>query len=271
MSAPRPCITLTTDFGTRDGYVAALKGSLLRRAPEALLIDVSHEIEPGAIASGAFVLSQAAPYFPADTVHLIVVDPEVGSARRGLAAQIGAQRFVAPDNGLLTPFLDQPALATRVHELTRAELWNPVVSPVFHGRDVFGPVAGHLAAGGALEDVGPPLDVGSLVRLPEPPIHSEDGARVGVVVHVDRFGNLVTNLRPDPGEQGGARVEAAGRTLALVRIYADVAQGELTALVGSSGRIEVACRGGSAAELLGIGRGSVVTLRASSAGTQRTT
>ena len=271
MSGTRTCITLTTDFGTRDGYVAALKGSVLRRAPDALLIDVSHEIEPGAIASGAFVLSQAAPHFPPGSVHLAVVDPGVGTARRGLAAEIGPQRFVAPDNGLLTPFLDEPGVALRVHELTRPELWNDVVSPVFHARDVFGPVAGHLATGAPLADVGPALDPASLVRLPEAQVQSEDGARVGAVVHVDRFGNLVTNLRLDPGDVRGARVEAAGRTFTLVRVYADVSEGELTALVGSSGRVEVACRGGSAADLLGIGRGSVVVLRALSSGTRTTT
>ena len=138
-------VTLLSDFGTRDGYVGALKGSLLRRAPGARLIDVSHDIAPGAIASGAFVLAQAAPHFPSGTVHLAVVDPGVGSERRAIACEIGGHHYVAPDNGLLTLVLDLGG-TVRAHLISRSELWNSEVSPVFHGRDIFAPVAAHLAA-----------------------------------------------------------------------------------------------------------------------------
>ncbi len=258
-AAEHGLLTLTTDFGVRDGYVAALKGSILARAPALRLVDVTHEIEPGAIASAAFVLGQAAPHFPEGTVHLAVVDPGVGSGRRALACEIGPHRYVAPDNGLLTPFLDG---AFRVHELTRPQLWNPRVSPVFHGRDVFGPVAAHLAAGGALDDVGPRVDPASLVRLPEPRARREASEWTGEVVHVDRFGNLITNLVPEAAPGSEARVEIGGRSLPVHRIYADVGEGELVALIGSSGRLEIACRAGSAARVLGVSVGSVVAFRA---------
>ncbi|MEE9282436.1 MAG: SAM-dependent chlorinase/fluorinase [Myxococcota bacterium] len=253
-------VTLLSDFGTRDGYVAALKGSLLRRAPDARLIDVTHEIAPGEIASGAFVLAQAAPHFPPGTVHLAVVDPGVGSDRRAIACEIDGQRFVAPDNGLLSRVLDG-AQAIRAHEITKSELWNEPVSPVFHGRDIFAPVAGHLAAGGELEDVGGTIEPSSLVRLPESEVRREDGAAVGQVVHVDRFGNLITNLKVDADGVEGVRVETAGRTVALRHTYADVPEGEIVALVGSSGRLEIACNGDSAARVLGASSGSVVVLR----------
>ncbi len=253
-------VTLLSDFGTRDGYVGALKGSLLRRAPGARLIDVSHDIAPGAIASGAFVLAQAAPHFPSGTVHLAVVDPGVGSERRAIACEIGGHHYVAPDNGLLTLVLDLGG-TVRAHLISRSELWNSEVSPVFHGRDIFAPVAGHLAGGGRLEEVGPSIDPSTLVRLPEPAVRSLDAALVGEVVHVDRFGNLITNLRRQADERADMLVEAAGSTLQLRRAYADVPQGELLALVGSSGRVEIACNGASAAKVLGADVGSVVVLR----------
>jgi S-adenosylmethionine hydrolase len=255
----RPTITLLTDFGLRDGYVAAVKGVLLSRCPEARLVDVSHEIRPGAIATAAFVLGQAAPYFPAGTVHLAVVDPGVGSARRAIACEVGDQRFVAPDNGLLSRVLDAGPL--RVHELREPELWRDEVSAVFHGRDLFGPVAAHLAAGGALERVGPPVDAATLVRLAWPEPTARDRELVARIVHVDRFGNLVTSLRLEGEASPACVVELAGRTIPVRRTYADVASGELLALRGSSGLLEVAANCASAAELLGVGPGDVVTWR----------
>lgn len=253
-------VTLLTDFGSSDGYVAALKGSLLRRAPEVRLIDITHEIAPGAISAAAFVLAQVAPYFSAGTVHLAVVDPGVGSERRAIACEIGEQRYVAPDNGLLSGVLRR-AEGARFHEISRPELWNATVSPVFHGRDIFAPVAGYLAAGGRLEDVGESIDVSILVRLPEPEMRREDGTAVGEVVYVDRFGNLITSIRVSSGEADGAVVDAVGHTLPLRRTYADVPMGELVALIGSSGRVEIACNGGSAARSLRASLGSVVVLR----------
>lgn len=255
----RPTVTLLTDFGLRDGYVAAVKGVLLSRCPEVRLVDVSHEIPPGAIATAAFVLGQAVPYFPAGTVHLAVVDPGVGSVRRAVACEVGTQRFVAPDNGLLSRVLDGGPL--RAFELREPQLWRDEVSAVFHGRDVFGPVAAHLAAGGALERVGPPLDPATLVRLEWPEPTPRDREFVARIVHVDRFGNLVTSLRIAGEPARTCVVEVAGRTIPVRRTYSDVESGELLALRGSSGLLEIAANGASAAELLGVGPGDVVTWR----------
>ena len=255
-------ITLLTDFGTRDGYAGALKGVILSRFPAARLVDLAHELPPGDIAAASAALGQSAPFFPAGTVHVAVVDPGVGTARRGLAVSAGGQLYVGPDNGIFTAVLHSTG-PVAAHALERRRLWREPVSPVFHGRDVFGPVAAHLAAGGALADVGPLVATESLVRLPaRDPSDGLDGVR-GEVVHVDRFGNLVTNLRPPGAEEvSAATVEIADRSLALSRTYGDVAPGELLALVGSSGRIEVAVSGGSAAALLSSGVGCVVILRA---------
>jgi S-adenosylmethionine hydrolase len=257
-------VTLTSDFGTRDGYVGAMKGAILRRAPDARLVDVAHDIEPGAIAQAAYAWSQAAPWFPPDTVHLAVVDPGVGTARRGIAARAGEHWLVAPDNGVLTPLLDAAGLETmEVRSLENAALWNDDPSPVFHGRDVFGPVAGHLAAGGTLADVGGLVDPATLVRLPTPvPEHAGDRVR-GEVVHVDRFGNLITNLgREHLGDAGSGAVDVqvGEHRVPLVRTYADVPEGALLALVGSAGRLEIARHRGSAARELG-GIGLVVSVR----------
>ena len=258
MSAP--LITLLSDFGSRDGYVGAMKGVLLSRCPQAQLVDLSHEIEPGGIAAGSWALAQAAPRFPAGSVHLAVIDPGVGSKRRAIACEIDARLYVAPDNGLLSGVLRKGA---RLHAcaLTRAELWNESVSPVFHGRDVFAPIAAYLAAGGALGSVGEAIDSQTLVRLPEASPRREDGALVGRVVHVDRFGNLITDLSIDAAQQGEGVVEVAGSSVPILRTYSDVRWGALLALTGSEGYLEVSCNGGSAASRLGAGAGHVVVFR----------
>ncbi len=256
-----PVITLLSDFGTRDGYVGAMKGVLLSRCPAARLIDLSHEIEPGEIASGAWVLAQAAPHFPEGSVHLAVVDPGVGSERRALACEIDGRLYVAPDNGLLSGVLGK-GRALRAHALTRSGTWSEPVSAVFHGRDVFAPVAAHLAGGGVLEDVGEPLDPDSLVRSASPGPRREHGALVGRVIHVDRFGNLITDLCLPEEDAGGFCVEIAGEAdLPVARCYSDVAEGELLALVGSEGYLEVACNRDSAARRMRARVGHVVVLR----------
>jgi len=255
-------VTLLTDFGTRDGYVGALKGVILSRFPAARVVDLAHELAPGDVAAASAVLGQAAPFFPDGTVHVAIVDPGVGTDRRGLAVSAGGQLYVGPDNGIFSAVLHSTG-PVAAHALERRRLWREPVSPVFHGRDVFGPVAAHLAAGGALGDVGPAVPTESLVRLPaREPTDGPDGVR-GEVVHVDRFGNLVTNLRPPAAELfAEATLEIADRSVALARTYGDVPAGELLAVVGSSGRIEVAVNGGSAAALLSSGVGRVVILRA---------
>ncbi len=254
-------ITLTTDFGLRDGYVAAMKGAILSCSPGLVLIDVTHEIPPGEIAAAACVLRQATSFFPAGTVHLVVVDPGVGSERRGVACECGSQLYVAPDNGVLSAVLE-PEASLHAHVISRPALWRKDPSPVFHGRDIFGPVAAYLAGGGALDDVGEAIDPATLVRTPWPEPRAQGETWTGAVIYVDHFGNLVTNLGLEPGSVPRGSVEIAGRAIALARTYSDVADGELVALRGSSGLLEIACNGGDAAGILGAVPGHVVTFRA---------
>ena len=256
-------VALLTDFGTRDGYVGAMKGVLLSRAPAVALIDVSHEIPAGDVSAAAYVLSQAAPHFPAGTVHLVVVDPGVGSERRALALGSQGQFYVGPDNGVFSWVLAADP-ECRAHQISDPRFAPAAASPVFHGRDVFAPAAAHLARGGGLHELGAALDPRELVRCdgPAPQRHGERWS--GAVIHVDRFGNLVTSLALAaelglPGEKPcAARAWVGEREVRFARTYSDVAPGELVALRGSSGLLEIACNGGSAAAVLGIGRGAVV-------------
>jgi S-adenosylmethionine hydrolase len=249
-------ITLTTDFGLRDGYVGAVKGVILRLAPGATIVDISHEAAPFDAADGAFILWQAAPYFPPGTIHVGVVDPGVGSERRGLAVRSGGQVFVGPDNGLFTPFLTAEAI---VRELTNPQLRLPNAAATFHGRDLFAPTAARLATDMEFDECGP--RVRDPLRLAgwEPTF---DGHWHGVVVHVDRFGNCVTSLPADllaPGVQEA--IVAEFPPIPAGRIYADVARGQPICLAGSSGRLEIAIREGDAAAALKLKRGATVTIR----------
>jgi S-adenosylmethionine hydrolase len=262
-------IALLTDFGLQDHYVGAMKGAILGACPSATLVDVSHDIPAHDVAAGALALAAAVPAFPAATVFVAVVDPGVGSRRRALAAAVGPWVFVAPDNGLLTAVWDEHGDGA-LHEITNASLFRARVSPTFHGRDVFGPVAGALARGLPLGDVGPAAH--APVRLPFPAVTALPPREwVGAVLQVDRFGNLTTNVGPDTltavldavdGDPTEVVVEVEGMVLPLVRTYADVAPGEPCALVGSSGRLEIAAHGTSAARLLGAARDAPVRLRA---------
>nr|PZN90793.1 MAG: hypothetical protein DIU52_06120 [bacterium] len=257
-------ITLLTDFGTADGYVAAMKGVIAARAPGVVVDDASHDVPPGDVAAAAWTLSRYWNLYPPGTVHVVVVDPGVGSERRALAAEVDGRLFVAPDNGVLTWVLAEAGDAAVV-AIEAARLFRTPVSATFHGRDVFAPVAAELArrAGAGpsrfrevLADLGP--EVADPVRLPLPRPHRGPDHIAGEVIHVDRFGNLITNV---PGEwlAPGARIRVAGGSAApLVRTYADVAPGALAALVGSAGMLEVSVRDGSAAERLGVGRGASV-------------
>lgn len=257
-----PVIALLTDFGTSDPYVGAMKGAILSACPEATLVDVLHEVPSHDVLRGALALESAYAYFPPDTVFVAVVDPGVGTRRRAVAAAAGQWLFVAPDNGVLSLVLEAHP-GSRVHLLANPRLFRQPVSPVFHGRDVFGPAAGHLARGLALADVGPPLP--DAVRLP-PPLRVRRGDRwEGVVLSVDRFGNMITSLTAaDVDSLGagdrGAEVALGAARLPLVRTYGDVAEGAVCALVGSSGRIEIAANRRRAADQLGAGVGSILHL-----------
>lgn len=248
-----PVITLTTDFGGRDPWVGTMKGVMIGIVPGAQLIDLAHEIARHDVWEAALALEAAAPYFPAGTVHLAVVDPEVGSARRGLVVVLPNQRFVGPDNGVFTPFLTGDRW--RAFQLSAVEFHLTDVSATFHGRDVFAPAAAHLAAGVQPDRFGPP--VSDPVRLRWPVATRVGDGVVGEVIHVDRFGNLATSIMAEemPSEPV---VGIGGRSVSLARTYADVGTGGLVAMVGSGKRLEVAVREGSAAETLGLGRGARV-------------
>ena len=259
-----PVLALLTDFGTRDHYVGAMKGAILGVAPTAQIVDITHEVPPGDAFEAAFTLAAAQGAFPPGSVFVVVVDPGVGSERRGLAVAAGPHLFVGPDNGVFSLVLDRRPDA-RVHALDNAALWRPQVAPTFHGRDVFGPVAAHLGGGVPLETCG--RAVADPVRLRFPPVRPA-GSRQweGTIVHVDRFGNLISCITAEAldgmaGADGDVVVVAGGAVAPLVRTYADVAPGEPCALVGSSGHLEFALRDGSAAEALGAARGDVLRVR----------
>jgi S-adenosylmethionine hydrolase len=258
----RPVIALLTDFGLADHYVGAMKGAILEICPEATLVDITHGVEAHDVAGGALALDACYRYFPFGTVFVAVVDPGVGSDRRPLALAAGGWLFVGPDNGLFTFVLEQHAEA-RVHVLTLPSLRREPVSAVFHGRDLFGPAAARLALGLPIEQAGPRLP--DPVRLALPRKTQRPDGLEGAVLHVDRFGSLVTNLvLSDLVALGGPeRIEvvAASRVLRLVRAYSEVPAGEPCALFGSAGRLEIAVNRGRADTLLAAGRGAPVLVR----------
>ena len=260
-----PLITLTTDFGLVDSYVGVMKGVMAAIAVEygygrPQFIDVTHGIAPQDVAAGRFHLGQAVPYFPQGTVHLGVVDPGVGGERRAIAVEFEGGFCVGPDNGLFSAVLERfPAQAAV--ELNRPKFWR-VAEPsrTFHGRDIFAPVAAHLAGGVPLAMLGDGIDAADLVRLPIPVAVAEaDGWRAGVQ-HVDHFGNVITTLGGDAVEGVGWWVEVRGGRIAAVDAYGDREVGELVALVGSHGWVELAVNGGSAAERLGLSVGDEVVV-----------
>jgi S-adenosylmethionine hydrolase len=262
-------VTLLTDFGTADGYVGAMKGVIASLAPSAQVVDLTHDIRAGDVRGGALALETAAPYFPPGTIHVAVVDPGVGTARRGIAVEAGGQVFVGPDNGLL-------ALAARsnrcVFVLDRARYHLDAVSPTFHGRDVFAPIAARLAAGVRASKLGTKTAQICELALPRP--LATRGGLVGEVIHADRFGNLITNVVAADlahlggrARQAGLRIHVGRRRLSggLARTYGDASRHALLALVGSSGRLEIARRDGSAALLLGYRPGRKLAVRCVSA------
>jgi S-adenosylmethionine hydrolase len=245
-----PLLTLLTDFGTADGYVAELKGVLLTALPRATLVDASHDVPPQDVEYARLALARYWRRYPEGTVHLVVVDPGVGSERRALAVASHGRLLVGPDNGVLSPALLLPGARAVVLPVPAT------AAPTFHGRDVFAPAAARLAAVEPLEGLGAPCDDPLVRRTPEAR-RLDDATVQGEVIAVDRFGNLITNLVT---ARGGV-VEVGGARLVLQRTYADTPAGGLVALTGSSGLVEVAVRDGSAAATLGLGRGALVTLR----------
>jgi S-adenosylmethionine hydrolase len=247
-------ITLLTDFGTSDSYVAEMKGVILSSTPAAVLTDITHSVNPGDVRSAAYLLGRTWHRFRVGTVHLVVVDPGVGTARAALAFSAHGHLFVGPDNGVFTPVFHDA-------EVEAVVLPTPVgASPTFHGRDVFAPAAAALAGGAKLEKLGEPFS-GIPERLAYTEPHHEGKSIIGEIVYIDRFGSLITNLTTDV-VPAYARLEVEDLDIGPVRrTYNDVTTGGLLAYVGSGGALEIAVRNGSAARRLGVGVGGRVRAR----------
>jgi S-adenosylmethionine hydrolase len=263
----RPLVALLSDFGTRDHYAGTMKAVVLGICPDATLVDISHEIPPHDVLGAALELAACYRYFRSGTVFLVVVDPGVGSSRRGIAAETGEHRFVAPDNGVLSVvFRETPP--KRVVELTERKYALPTVSRTFEGRDRFAPAAGWLAKGVSVTSLGRSItDYDQVLDVPGPVI--DEAGVTGEVLWVDRFGNLITNIERKIFERlaaGGPVVVrvALHEVSRLVNTYAEVAPGVVCALFGSTNHLEIAVNGGSAAETLGLSRGAKVTVSRSS-------
>ncbi|HKU61248.1 MAG TPA: SAM-dependent chlorinase/fluorinase [Gemmatimonadales bacterium] len=250
----RPLITLLTDFGTADSYVAEMKAVLLGAVPQATLVDLTHAVPPGDLRAAAYLLGRTWHRFPAGTVHLAVVDPGVGTARAALAFATGGHWFVGPDNGLFTPVLRDAAVEIVTLPIPTA------AAPTFHGRDLFAPAAAALAGGTPLEILGEPFR-GIPHRLSYREPHYEGKSVVGEVVYVDRFGTLVTSLTIETVPEY-AVIEVEGLEIGpLRRTFGDVPTGGLLAYLGSGGQVEIAVRDGSAARRLGLGVGGRIRAR----------
>jgi S-adenosylmethionine hydrolase len=262
MPTSNPVITLMTDFGLRDHYVAAMKGVILGICPHATIVDVTHEVSSYEVAEAAFLLSQTWGCFPKKTVHVVVVDPGVGSMRRPILAETAGQRFIAPDNGVLTPVLTREG--TKVRHITAEKFFRQPVSHTFHGRDIFAPVAARLASGTLASKLGPLIE--NHLRLTfERPVRSARRGWTGAILHVDHFGNIVTNIPVaefSHVEQHAFEVSIGYRTVEkLARSYAEMPPGELFAIVGSSGYLEISANQDSAAKILGCEAGAPVEIR----------
>lgn len=257
----RPVIALLTDFGTHDHYAGTIKGVILTLCPDVTLVDVTHDIAAHDVLGGALELAASYKYFPAGTIFLVVVDPGVGSKRRGIAAEAGDYRFVAPDNGVLTTVFDEHA-PRKIVELSERKYARPTVSRTFEGRDRFAPAAAWLAKGIDLAALGRPAGGVQRLEVPRPAV--DDDRITGEVLRVDRFGNLITNIDRKTFDRlagGAVEVRIEGHAVPkVVSTYADASNGELCALFGSTDHLEVASNGGSAASALALTRGARVTV-----------
>jgi S-adenosylmethionine hydrolase len=251
-------LTLTTDFGLADGYVGIMKGVILGIARDVVLVDLSHDVPPQDVREAIYLLDSAASYFPEGTIHLAVVDPGVGSTRRALVVCTDRSVYVGPDNGLFTRPLAEPG--AQAWELNRPEFWLPHVSRTFHGRDLFAPAAAHLANG------VPPREMGRLITDPvrltiAGPDRTQDAVLRGHVVHVDRFGNLITDVPALWLTGEGWQCRIAGETITgISAAYVAAHPGGLLMLIGSAGTLEIAERNGNAARRLGVKAGEGVCL-----------
>ena len=272
-------VTLTTDFGLSDAYVASMKGVLLGINPEAKLVDICHSIKPQNIPQAAFVLGTAYPYFPAKTIHLVVVDPGVGTERRAIILRVPQACFVAPDNGVLSyvfqqflaePVLDRgkvsikerakPSADIEVVQITNPRFWRAPVSPTFHGRDIFAPVAAALSLGFPPIEFGEPITSVEMLPMPRP-YKRPGGSLLGHVLHIDSFGNLISDIRSEDLPHNGQPFTVEVKNERIYGLSYTYAQGSgLLALIGSSGYLEISLKGGSASSLLDAQIGDEVRL-----------
>ncbi len=263
-----PILTLTTDFGLKDGNVGVMKGVIWGICPAAVIADISHLIAPQNVPEAALILARSAPYYPAGTVHVVVVDPGVGTARRPMAARIGDWFYVGPDNGTITLLYQRARAegwACEFVELNNPKYWLPKVSHVFHGRDIFAPSAAHLANKVALSSLGARIDDPVILDLPQP--QREASGWKGQIIHVDHFGNLASNIRV---EHLGTALDHKDRIVVrlgntqingMVDTFGERAVGEVVALLGSTGNLIVSVVNGSAASRLGAGVGDRLTVK----------
>jgi len=256
-----PFLTLTTDFGTGDYYVGAMKGVILSICPAARIVDITHEIAAYEIAEAAFVVSQAYRTFPRRTVHVVVIDPGVGTSRRPILAQAAGQYFVAPDNGVLSMIYTREK--HKVRHITADRYFRKPLSNTFHGRDIFSPVGAHLAAGVAPARFGKLID--DYLRLEfAQPVRTGRRAWTGAILKIDRFGNIVTNFAaadfPDLERRAFEMAAGPQRVSVLARNYAECGPGELFLIVGSSGFYEISASQGAAAKMLGCAAGAPLEL-----------
>jgi S-adenosylmethionine hydrolase len=267
----RPIITLTTDFGLTDGFVGSMKGVIASIAPEVNVVDITHDVPPQDVRHGAYVLGATYRYFPEDAIHVAVIDPGVGTRRRPIAVRTGHGTFVCPDNGLLSyviaeagaqvdrePFIPgrvPPPAEWQAYHLTKQEYWVHPLSSTFHGRDIFSPTAAHLANGVPLHDLGVGVIDLSAFALPQP--REVPGTAIGQVIHIDRFGNLITNLRRANLPAAPLCITVAGNVIeGLAQTYQDSV--DILALIGSGGTLEIAFPNGNASRTLGVGLGDPV-------------
>ncbi len=263
---PRNIITITTDFGVRDHFVGAMKGVILTINPEANLLDISHDVASYSVVDGAFTIAQAYPYFPSETVHLVVVDPGVGGERRPILVQAGRHFFVGPDNGVFSFIYEREERIT-VRHITASHYFLQPVSRTFHGRDVFSPIAAWLTKGIDASNFGEPISDYRRFTSLNPTIESEQKAR-GIVLKADKFGNLITNFSIGSVSRSSCnretppfQLEIKGQQLTRLRkTFDEGTPGEIFAIVGSSGYLEIVCKGAAASRALKAGSGDDIVL-----------
>jgi S-adenosylmethionine hydrolase len=258
------CISILTDFGLKDGNVGVMKGVIWGIAPDVQILDISHDIAPQNIHEADFVLGRAAPFFPPGTIHLVVVDPGVGTERRPMAASLGPYTFVGPDNGVITrlmAYAKHQEWAIELAHINNPQYWLPEISHIFHGRDIFAPVAAHISTGVPLNEIGEPIYDPILLPLPSPT--RIEGGLQGQVIYIDRFGSLVTNIRKQDIENMAVQsIEVKDRVIpGMVNTFGDRSPGSLVALLSSTGDLIVSVVNGDAARELGSVVGDQISVQ----------